>query len=107
MILLQGLDIAEVLVELYKNAKKISEDFTEYWDYLDVQVARNLLMKNNNEVMQYKNRYLGFAAYGDPLRFSETLYNRYNGEGEAQKVIKDLRKKYNVKIDRKYKKSYY
>ena len=90
MILLQGLDTAEVLVELYKNAKKISEDFTD-----------------NNEVMQYKNRYLGFAAYGDPLRFSETLYNRYNGEGEAQKVIKDLRKKYNVKIDRKYKKSYY
>ena len=62
MILLQGLDTAEVLDELYKNAKKISEDFTEYWDYLDIQVARNLLVKNNNEVMQYKNRYLGFAA---------------------------------------------
>ena len=107
MILLEGLDPAEVLVELYKNAKKISEDFTEYFDYLDRDVANNLLKKNRYEVMQYKNRYLGFAAYGKPLRFSETLYNRYNGEGEAQKVIKALRKKYNIKIDKKLKKIYY
>lgn len=98
MIFLDEFDKAEVLVALYENAKKVDKNFNDCWDYLEINVARKLLNKNNNEVMFYKNRYLGFAAYGYPLRFCETLYDRYNGKGKAKEVIETLRKRKNIDI---------
>lgn len=89
MVNIEGIDKAELLVELYNNAIKLGLGVLQPDVKLTVEDARELLEKH--PVFDYLNGKVLKVDLSSDKEFDETLYDHDNGLGTAQFVVDTIR----------------
>lgn len=92
MIDIAGLDKAEVLAALYNRARPLGLGHLQYEpsDMTKEQAAK--LLESSTYFDYVKGRVMKINLKSDD-QFSPSLYDRDNGTGAAESVIKELRKR--------------
>ena len=94
---IKGLDKAEVLLALYNHSKPLGLGWLQ-----EMGKKREYTLEDARRDLEESSPYFYFDyLYGRVMKvdlskdtFDGWLYDRDNGEGEAQKVIDELRKKH-------------
>ena len=92
MVDIKGLDKAEVLAALYNHSKPQGLGFLQFDPKpMSIDEAEEIL-KQTTDFDYLKGRVMKINLSSDD-GFEEWLYNRDNGDGAAQRVINELRKR--------------
>lgn len=91
MINIKGLDKAELLVELYNHSHQQGLGMLQPAKNLTVEDAKKLLEQTTSFDYLY-GKVMKINLSNDE-QFEERLYDRDNGQGAAQKVVDEMRKK--------------
>ena len=94
MVNIEGIDKAELLVELYNHAKKLGYGMLQPDVKLTVEDARKLL--EEHPVFDYLNGKVLKIDLSSDKEFDETLYDHDNGVGMAQFVVDELHLKKDI-----------
>lgn len=96
MINIEGLNKAEVLAELYNNAKAQGMGIFQYIpEDMTIEEAQAFLDHNHTYFDYVYGRVMKVDLKSD-TEFSGALYDRDNGEGKAQRVVDYIRRRRNL-----------
>ena len=92
MINIEGLNKAEILAELYNNSKPLGLGILHYKkEDMTIEEAERLL--KSTKFFDYLQGRVMKIRLDSNTHFDGFLYNRDNGEGAAERVVENIRKK--------------